>query len=192
MLLKVLLGVLNLLLYQRFKLEQILLGQLPPKNAADTFAPGRTCSYRSVFRCKSQSRWAYSGVSHNHDFTYSALGHTHTGTYAPAANGVTNGDSHDHSGGDGGTISYNNLSDKPSIPSARLSTPANLGTATAGTGTTFSREDHIHNMPTASQVGALASGANINLSDYKVQRPYLQDWAEVVNARGSISRGADD
>ena len=35
--------------------------------------------------------------------------------------------------------------------------------------------------------GGLASGADINLADYKVQRPYLQDWAEVVNARGSIS-----
>ena len=40
---------------------------------------------------------------------------------------------------------------------------------------------------TAAVIGALASGADINLSDYKVQRPYLQDWAEVVNARGSIS-----
>lgn len=36
--------------------------------------------------------------------------------YAKLANGVTNGDTHDHSGGDGGTISYNNLADKPFIP----------------------------------------------------------------------------
>lgn len=35
-------------------------------------------------------------------------------TYAPIAKGVTNGDSHDHSGGDGGQISYNNLADLPS------------------------------------------------------------------------------
>ena len=29
--------------------------------------------------------------------------------YAPIAKGVTNGDSHDHNGGDGGQISYANL-----------------------------------------------------------------------------------
>ena len=40
---------------------------------------------------------------------------------------------------------------------------------------------------TAAGIGALASGTDINIGDYKVQRPYLQDWAEVVNARGSIS-----
>ena len=35
--------------------------------------------------------------------------------YAPAAKGVTNGDSHDHSGGDGAQISYNNLSNLPTL-----------------------------------------------------------------------------
>jgi len=33
--------------------------------------------------------------------------------YAPIAKGVTNGDSHDHSGGDGGTIAYSSLSGTP-------------------------------------------------------------------------------
>jgi len=36
---------------------------------------------------------------------------------APVANGVTNGDSHDHSGGDGAQIAYSSLSGLPSIPS---------------------------------------------------------------------------
>lgn len=36
-------------------------------------------------------------------------------TFAPAANGVTNGDSHDHSGGDGGQIDYNGLANLPII-----------------------------------------------------------------------------
>jgi hypothetical protein len=35
------------------------------------------------------------------------------GQYADASEGVTNGDSHDHLGGDGGTIAYSSLSGKP-------------------------------------------------------------------------------
>jgi hypothetical protein len=34
----------------------------------------------------------------------------HASAFAPASKGVTNGDSHDHSGGDGGTISHGSLS----------------------------------------------------------------------------------
>jgi len=36
--------------------------------------------------------------------------------YAPIAKGVTNGDSHDHVGGDGGAIAYGSLSGAPTIP----------------------------------------------------------------------------
>ena len=38
-------------------------------------------------------------------------------------------------------------------------TPAALGTAAAGAGTTASRDDHVHAMPTAAQVGAAARTA---------------------------------
>jgi len=41
--------------------------------------------------------------------------HTHTGVYAPAAEGVTNGNTHDHSGGDGAQIAYSTLSGLPSV-----------------------------------------------------------------------------
>ena len=37
--------------------------------------------------------------------------------FAPAAQGVTNGNSHDHNGGDGAQIAYGSLSGLPSIPS---------------------------------------------------------------------------
>ena len=48
--------------------------------------------------------------------TQAAAGnHAHTGAYAPAAEGVTNGNSHDHSGGDGGTIAYASISGAPTI-----------------------------------------------------------------------------
>lgn len=54
---------------------------------------------------------------------------------------------------------YDDLTNKPSIPSPQTSgTPANLGTAARGTASTYSRSDHVHAMPTASDVGALPSG----------------------------------
>lgn len=54
---------------------------------------------------------------------------------------------------------YDDLTNKPSIPSPQTSgTPSDLGTAAIGTATTFSRSDHVHKMPTASDVGALPSG----------------------------------
>ena len=43
--------------------------------------------------------------------------HGHDLTYAPLAEGVTNGDSHDHSGGDGAQIAYANLSGAPDLSS---------------------------------------------------------------------------
>jgi hypothetical protein len=68
-----------------------------------------------------------------------------SGTYAPAAKGVTNGDSHDHNGGDGGTIAHGSLSDK-------------------GTNTHSTIDSHLgstsnpHSV-TAAQAGAIATGA---------------------------------
>lgn len=43
----------------------------------------------------------------------SEAGHDHDETYAPLAKGVTNGDSHDHSGGDGGQIAFSSLGNTP-------------------------------------------------------------------------------
>jgi len=51
-----------------------------------------------------------------------------SGTYAPAAEGVTNGDTHDHSGGDGAQIAYSSLSGTPTIPVK--ATGAEINTAT--------------------------------------------------------------
>lgn len=49
------------------------------------------------------------------------------------------------------------------IPVASSTTPANLGTAAVGTGTTWARADHVHNMPTAAQVGAVSTAELIDL-----------------------------
>lgn len=48
----------------------------------------------------------------------SATSHDHAATYAPIAKGVTNGDSHDHNGGDGGQIAYSALSGLPTLGTA--------------------------------------------------------------------------
>lgn len=48
----------------------------------------------------------------------SATTHNHAADYAPIANGVTNGDAHDHSGGDGAQIAYSGLSGLPTLGSA--------------------------------------------------------------------------
>lgn len=59
------------------------------------------------------------------------------GSFAPSNKGVTNGDSHNHDGGDGGQISYNSLSDKPTLGN---SASRNVGT-TSGT---VAAGDHDH------------------------------------------------
>lgn len=48
----------------------------------------------------------------------SSTSHHHDATYAPIAQGVTNGDSHDHNGGDGAQIAYAGLSGLPTLGSA--------------------------------------------------------------------------
>jgi len=65
--------------------------------------------------------------------------------YAKLANGVTNGDAHDHSGGDGATISYNNLSDKPFIPTPVVAAKYVLNEAYTG-------------LDSAQSLGALTTG----------------------------------
>ena len=57
--------------------------------------------------------------------------------------------------------SLDNTTIPNAIPSASSTTPADLGTAAAGSGTTWARADHVHKMPTASDVGALPSSTTI-------------------------------
>lgn len=80
----------------------------------------------------------------------SATSHDHAATYAPLANGVTNGDSHDHSGGDGAQISYANLSNLPT-----------LGTAAATAATDYATASHNH---TGTYVATGADAADLSSS----------------------------
>ena len=48
------------------------------------------------------------------------IGTTAPATFAPIAKGVTNGDTHDHVGGDGATITYSSVSGTPTLPSGAI------------------------------------------------------------------------
>jgi len=91
-----------------------------------------------------------------------------TGDFAPAAQGVTNGNSHDHNGGDGAQIAYSSLSGLPSIPAPADAAPAALAaTAAIGSSTDYAREDHAHQrdsdvivIPVGDESSALTTGTN--------------------------------
>lgn len=75
-------------------------------------------------------------------------------------------------------------SDSTTIPNAMpkpqtSGTPANLGTAARGSATTYSRSDHVHAMPTASDVGALPSS-------------YTPPVTSVNTKTGAVVLDADD
>jgi hypothetical protein len=53
---------------------------------------------------------------------------------------------------------YGDLSGRPAIPSGADAVPQALGIAAVGVSSDYAREDHVHAMPTAADVGAAASG----------------------------------
>lgn len=54
------------------------------------------------------------------------------------------------------------------VPSAYTSTPSALGTASAGSSDAYSRGDHVHAMPSASDVGAIAAPASPSSGQFLV------------------------
>lgn len=84
--------------------------------------------------------------------------------------------------GAGVNITYNDAANTLTVSaaggSAQLgtSTPAPLGTASAGSGENASREDHVHSMPTAADVGAAATVHTHTASQ-------VTDFAEAVDDR---------
>lgn len=63
-------------------------------------------------------------------------------TYATAAKGVTNGDSHDHSGGDGAAITWANV-DKTTSSIADITTKSHTALSDIGTNTHAQIDTHI-------------------------------------------------
>ena len=70
-------------------------------------------------------------------------------TYAVAAKGVTNGDAHDHAGGDGAQIAYSSLSGLPTLGSIADNAEADF--AVAGKGVT-NGDTHDHNGGDGAQI----------------------------------------
>ena len=54
------------------------------------------------------------------------------------------------------------------VPDSSSTTPADLSTAAVGTGTTYARADHVHKMPSASDVGAIATPISPSVGDFLV------------------------
>lgn len=75
---------------------------------------------------------------------------------------------------------------------AASATPAALGTAAVGTGTTFARADHVHAMPTHSQVGAPT--ADVAWGGFKLTNladPASAQDAATKNYVDSVAQGLD-
>lgn len=77
--------------------------------------------------------------------------------YAPAAQGVTNGNSHDHSGGDGTQIAYSSLSGLPTLP-----TGINTGDQTLSN--TSSPTSHTVTLSGSGGSLQLVEGSNVTLT----------------------------
>ena len=55
---------------------------------------------------------------------------------------------------------WNQITDRPAIPTASTTNPVAPGTVAVGTGTTFARADHRHPLPTLAQIGAAPTSHN--------------------------------
>jgi hypothetical protein len=88
--------------------------------------------------------------------------------YAPVGQGVSNGNSHNHDGGDGAQIAYSSLSGLPTIPALSSSAPQPLGaTAAAGSSGQAADAGHVHQrdtdvivIPVGDESTALTAGTN--------------------------------
>ena len=77
------------------------------------------------------------------------------------------------------------LPDDTAIPAAATATPEDLGTAAVGSSAKYAKEDHVHNMPSASDVGAVATSALLDLV-YPVGSLY---WSSVSTDPGTLFGG---
>jgi hypothetical protein len=89
--------------------------------------------------------------------TAAAIAATATTDYAPAAEGVTNGNSHNHDGGDGAQIAYSSLSGLPTLP-----TGTNTGDQTLAN--TSNATSHTVTLSASGGSLQLVEGSNITLT----------------------------
>lgn len=74
----------------------------------------------------------------------------------------------------------------PSVPSAYTSTPSPLGTAAAGSSSAYAKGDHVHAMPSASDVGAAPAVTEVTISTAGAVSQAL-DAGKIYHFTGAIS-----
>jgi hypothetical protein len=112
--------------------------------------------------------------------------HNHDTTYAPIAKGVTNGDTHDHSGGDGGQIAHGDLSglsndDHPQYVKHSLATAVSDFLVASGAG--------VWAKKTLAEVKTLLSLGNAAYTDIDTVAADIQ--MDGTRAAGSVGKPAD-
>lgn len=128
-------------------------------------------------------------------FTWASLKAALVGIFATAAKGVTNGDAHDHNGGDGAQISYGSLSGLPTLGN---SAPLNVGT-TAGTVAAGNDSRIVSATPaeTTTTMGALINSATADSTPVDADQIGIMDstaanvlkklsWAAMKTSLASI------
>lgn len=78
-----------------------------------------------------------------------------------------------------------------SVPAASSATPANLGTAAAGSSGDFARADHVHNKPTYSK-SDVGLGNVDNVQQYSASNPPPYPVSSVNGQTGAVSLDAED
>ncbi|MBO4543244.1 MAG: hypothetical protein J5725_08710 [Bacteroidales bacterium] len=74
------------------------------------------------------------------------------------------------------------------VPAAYTSTPAALGTASAGSSTSFAKGDHVHAMPTAANVGAIPTPSSPSDGQFLVYSSSQSAWvAQTVPTANGVS-----
>lgn len=121
-------------------------------------------------------------------------------TYAAAAKGVTNGDSHDHSGGDGAQIAYSSLSGTPTIPvkatGAELDTGTDddkFATAKALADSAYAKTTDIPVKATGAELDTGTDDAKFATAKALADSAYAKTTDIPVKASGAeVDTGTDD
>jgi len=111
--------------------------------------------------------------------------------YAPAAEGVTNGNSHNHDGGGGAQIAYSSLSGTPTIPAPADAAPQPPGTAAVGSSTDYAREDHVHDLPPVVSTSTAGLRAATSFSTIAYAAQVALDFAALDSQYRTISLAGD-
>jgi hypothetical protein len=89
------------------------------------------------------------------------------------------------------TGDYDDLTDKPTIPTASTATPSALGVAAAGTSADFARADHVHALPSADDLN-LGVTDSVEFAAIRTQSLRLDDATSGFAAEIDASAGLSD